>query len=228
MIEFLLLDLDDTILDFHKQERVAIEKTLSAVGIAPTEENCQLYSRINKQYWKRLELGEVTREELVWGRFAALFETIGVTGDPVQTSMNYVENLSEGHYFLPGAEAALQQLHQKYPLYMVSNGNTVVQERRLKSADMEKYFKGIFISQSIGADKPSKAFFDYCFARIPGFDPAKAMIVGDSLSSDIQGGINAGITTCWINPVHKAYTPGRKPDYEIESLAQLPALLETL
>lgn len=228
MIEFLLLDLDDTILDFHKQEKVAIEKTLSGVGIAPTEENCQLYSRINKEYWKRLEKGEVTREELIWGRFDTLFATLGVTGDAVQTSKDYIENLSQGHYFLPGAEEALQELCRKYRLFMVSNGNATVQERRLKSADLEKYFEGIFVSQNVGADKPAKAFFDYCFARMPGFDPAKAMIVGDSLSSDIQGGKNAGIATCWVNPEHKACSPERQPDYEIESIAQLEALLETL
>lgn len=228
MFEILLLDLDDTILDFGKQEEVAIEKTLSDAGVEPNEENCSLYRKINLECWKRLEMGEITREQVIFGRFATLFETLGVTGDPEQTALSYVENLSEGHYFLPGAEEALKRLHKKYRLFMVSNGTASVQDRRIKSSGVGEYFEDIFISQNVGVNKPAKEYFDYCFARIPGFDKAKTMIVGDSPSSDIQGGKNAGIATCWVNPKHKVSSPERQPDYEIESIAQLEALLETL
>ena len=132
-----------------------------------------------------------------------------------------------GHYFLPGAEEALRSLAEKYKLYIASNGSKLVQWPRIKSADLETYFSDIFISEDMGADKPAKAFFDRCFAKIPGFDPQKAMIVGDSLTSDIQGGINAGIFTCWVNPTHKH--PGNiRPDYEIESLSQLEDLLRII
>ncbi len=228
MYKILLLDLDDTILDFHMQEQVAIRKTLSGAGIEPTPENCALYSRINLAHWKRLEKGEITRDQVIFGRFAALFAELGVAGDAEKTALAYMEHLSQGHYFLPGAEAALARLHEKYRLFMVSNGTASVQERRIKSAGVGKYFENIFISQHVGVNKPAKAYFDYCFERIPGFDPAEAMIVGDSLSSDIQGGKNAGIATCWINPAHKSCSPDRKPDYEIEGIAQLEELLEAL
>ena len=228
MIEFLLLDLDDTILDFHMQESEAIRKTLLCAGVEPTDENCALYSKINLRYWKMLELGEVTREELIWQRFAELFAVLGVAADPKETAEKYMDHLSEGHYFLPGAEEAVKALSKKYKLYMASNGTGRVQESRIASAGLAPYFEEIFISQIIGANKPDKAYFDGCFAKIPNFDPKKAMIVGDSLSSDIRGGKNAGIYTCWVNPMGKTAKPEDQPDYEIKSIAKLEELLEKM
>lgn len=226
MFEFLLLDLDDTILDFKMQEKIAIRKTLSGAGIDPTDEVCALYSQINESHWKRLEKGEITRQQVLLGRFQTLFDRLGVAGDAMQTKIAYESNLSDGHYFLPGAEDALKSLSKKYRLFLVSNGTTHVQEKRLKSAGIGKYFEEIFISQNVGINKPAKGYFDYCFARIPGFDPAKAIIVGDSLSSDILGGKNAGIATCWVAPAEKSADPAIQPDYRIERLAELEALLE--
>jgi 2-haloacid dehalogenase len=228
VIEFLLLDLDDTILDFHMQEYFAIRKTLSAVGITPTDDICNLYSKINLRHWSMLEKKEITREKLAWHRFYELFETLGANGDPYKTSELYWDNLATGHYFLPGAEEAIKALSEKYKLYMVTNGTARVQHSRIASANLEKYFENIFISQEIGADKPEKAYFDACFAKISGFDREKAIIVGDSLSSDIRGGKNAEIKTCWVNPKEKIAPLENMPDYEIESIAQLEALLETI
>ena len=228
MIEFLLLDLDDTILDFHMQEAAAIRKTLSEAGIEPTDELCDLYSKINLRHWKMLEKGEITRETLAWHRFQELFETLGVEGNSQKTGEIYWDHLACGHYFLPGAEAAVKALAKKYQLYMVTNGTARVQYSRIASAGLAPYFKDIFVSQEIGVNKPEKAYFDVCFAKIPGFDRERAMIVGDSLSSDIRGGKNAGIKTCWVNPKGKAAPPENMPDYEIESIAQLEALLETI
>lgn len=227
MLEFLFIDLDDTILDFHKAEAVALRKTLLEFGIDPTPETCSLYSNINRACWEALERGEMERSQIGVTRFTRLFSRLGVSADAARCNDDYWRQLSIGHYFLPGAEEALPVLAADYKLYIASNGSKSVQPSRLESAGIEKYFQAIFISEDIGADKPAKAFFDRCFARIPGFDPQKAMIVGDSLTSDIQGGINAGIKTCWVNPNHKQ--PGDiKPDYEIETLSQLPELLETL
>ena len=228
MLEFLFLDLDDTILDFQKAEHIAIRKTIASFGIDPTDEVCALYSRINKEHWERLERKELTREQVLVGRFATLFEAVGCDGDAVACARRYEDFLSMGHYFLPGAEEALERLSEKYKLYLASNGTAKVQAGRLKSANISHYFAEIFVSQEIGANKPALEYFTRCFARIPGFDPAKAMIVGDSLTSDILGGINAGISTCWVNPKH---LPGRediRPDYQIEALSQLENLLEKL
>ena len=148
--------------------------------------------------------------------------------DKVACAKAYETNLSIGHYFLPGAEETVEYLSKYYRLFLTSNGTASVQKGRMTSANLYRFFIKSFVSEEIGHNKPSKAYFDGCIAQIPGYDPAKTMIVGDSLSSDIKGGINAGIATCWINPTH---APGREdiqPNYEIEYLHQLPALLDSL
>lgn len=227
MIEFLFLDLDDTILDFHKAERVAISKTIREFGVEPSEEILNLYHGINKWHWEQLELGKLTRAEVLVNRFGVLFEKLGKEVDASQCARIYEKNLSTGHWFLPGAEEAVERLSKKYRLFLASNGTAVVQKGRMTSANLYRFFETVFVSQEIGHNKPSKAYFDACFAQIPGFDREKAMIVGDSLSSDIKGGINAGIKTVWVNPGHKSCGE-IKPDYEIEYLHQLEALLEGL
>lgn len=228
MFEFLLLDLDDTILDFQKAEAIAIRKTFRSFGIDPTDEVCQRYSVCNKFHWQMLERGELTREQVLTGRFAMLFRELGMECDPTLCARTYENFLSIGHYFLPGAEEALETLSKKYRLFLASNGTAKVQAGRLASANISHYFEKIFISQEIGADKPSKEYFDRCFARIPGFAREKALMVGDSLTSDILGGRNAGIATCWVNPGHAARNPQIPADYEIERLADLVPLLESL
>lgn len=227
MVEFLFLDLDDTILDFHKAERLAVSKTIRDFGVEPTEEILSRYHVINKAHWERLERGEITREEVLVNRFAVLFRELGKDVDPTACARAYEGNLSQGHYFLPGAEEAVKSLHEKYRLFLASNGTARVQQGRLTSAGLYPYFEKVFISQEIGFNKPSREYFDACFARIPGFEPGKAIMVGDSLTSDILGGINAGLTTVWVNPEGKSWGSIR-PDYEIKALSQLEELLKTI
>lgn len=226
MIEFLFLDLDDTILDFQKAERLALAKTLESFGLPPTDTVLARYHAINREHWERLERKELTRQQVLVGRFAALFAEMGLSAQAEQVARAYEENLSQGHYFLPGAEEALKSLSKKYKLYLASNGTARVQAGRLKSAGIIPYFQEIFVSEEMGYNKPDPAYFDACFARIPGFRKDRAMMVGDSLTSDILGGIQAGIATCWVNPRHK--TGEIHPDYEIESIVQLEALLKNL
>ena len=228
MFEFLFLDLDDTILDFQKAEHIALSKTLRSFGLEPMETVLKRYNLINKAHWEALERKELTREQVLVGRFQVLFEEMGITAEPVQIARAYEDNLSIGHYFLPGAEEAVKALSKKYKLYLASNGTAKVQAGRLKSADISKYFAEVFVSQELGANKPSPEYFEKCFARIPNFDKSKAIIVGDSLTSDILGGQNAGIATCWVNPHHKQGRADIRVDYEIEALSQLEELLEGL
>lgn len=228
MVEFLFLDLDDTILDFHKAERIALTKTLRSFGLEPNEKILARYSEINIAHWQRLERKELTRQQVVVGRFDVFFREQGVSADPEQVALCYEDNLSVGHYFLPGAEDALKSLSQKYKLYLASNGTAKVQSGRLASANISHYFQKIFVSQEVCADKPDKLYFDRCAQQIPGFSADKAIMVGDSLTSDIQGGINAGMKTVWVNPKHKSHPEHIVPDYEIESLSQLEQLLETI
>lgn len=227
MIEFLFLDLDDTILDFHKAERIAVSKTIRDFGVEPTEEILERYHVINKAHWEKLERGEITRAQVLVNRFAVLFQELGVTVDPTACARTYEGNLSQGHYFLPGAEEAVMSLHRKYRLFLASNGTVTVQHGRLTSAGLYPYFEKVFISQEMGYNKPAKEYFSACFGEIPGFDPGKAIMVGDSLTSDILGGKNAGLPTVWVNPEGKKCGSIR-PDYEIKALDELEGLLEKI
>lgn len=228
MIEFLLLDLDDTILDFHKSESIAVAKALKNAGAPSTPEVISRYSEINKMHWQMLERGEITRQQVIVNRFAVLFDELGLKLDADLCAKDYEKLLGIGHYFLPGAEETVHTLKSKYKLYLVSNGTKSVQHSRLTSANLYPYFDGIFISQEIGHDKPSKLFFEHVFSRIPAFSGEKAIMVGDSLTSDILGGIHAGVKTCWVNPNHKPGNPKIIPDFEIESIVELESLLDNL
>lgn len=228
MFEFLFLDLDDTILDFHKAEHIALGKTLQSFGLEPVQSVLNRYSLINKDHWERLERKELTREEVLVGRFETLFREYGMEINPVQCARTYEYNLSIGHYFLPGAYEAVESLSKKYKLYLASNGTASVQAGRLESAKIGHFFQEIFVSQAIGANKPDVAYFNACFARIPDFDISKALIVGDSLTSDILGGINAGMKTCWVNPTGKIAPENIQPDYEIKALSELEVFLDSL
>ena len=228
MIRNVLFDLDDTLFDFHKAEKIALTKTLVHFGIDPTEEALALYSTINAAHWKRLELGEISREEVKVGRYRELFKTIGVECDPVKATAYYESMLAIGHYFMPGAPELLEELYGKYRLYIVSNGTAKVQEGRIGSSGIKKYMDGIFISQILGANKPDKQFFDICFSEIPDFSLSETVIIGDSLSSDIKGGINAGIITVWFNPKGIENDNDIKPDYTIKELSEVPGLLSQI
>jgi 2-haloacid dehalogenase len=228
MFEYLFLDLDDTILDFHKAERIAISKTIREFGLEPTEEVLHRYHLINKWHWEQLELGKLTRPEVLENRFGVLFEEFGIQADKAACAKAYEHNLSQGHWFMPGAEEAVERLSKKYRLFLASNGTATVQKGRMTSANLYRFFEKCFVSQEIGHNKPSKEYFEAAFAMIPGFDKSKCLMVGDSLTSDIRGGINAGIKTCWVNPNHLPRRPDITPDFEIEYLHQLDNLLESL
>jgi 2-haloacid dehalogenase len=198
-------------------------------GLEPTDALAARYSEINDRHWKALERGEMTRDQVVTGRFAAFFGEQGIDVDASAVAKTYETYLSQGHWFLPGAEETVKQkLYGKYKLYLASNGTAVVQQGRMTSADLYPYFQESFVSQELGHNKPSREYFDAAFARIPGFEPARCLMVGDSLTSDILGGKNAGLRTVWVNPGHRTAPEHLKPDYEIELLADLPALLEEI
>ncbi len=224
----ILFDLDDTILDFRTAERVSIRQTFEEFGLSSDEAVLRRYSEINLGCWRRLEKGTMTREEVLVGRFELLFAEMGVEASARDVQERYEELLESGHYFIPGAPELLETLYPLYDLYLISNGNRVTQERRLESAGILPYFKGVFISELIGANKPSAAFFDACFAAIPDFRREDAVIVGDSLSSDVLGGLNASVATCWFNPDGASAPEDIRPDHEFRSLSELPALLESI
>ena len=200
MFKFLFFDLDDTIFDFHAAERAALSKTLSDFNVPATEENLALYSRINAAQWRLLEEGRFTREQILVRRYEIFFSQAGISASAADANERYKRYLSTGYIYLPGAREMLERIYKSCEMYLVSNGSLSVQTGRIRDSGIKKYFKNIFISEQIGHNKPAKEFFDACFKEINGFEREKALIIGDSLTSDIRGGNNAGIRTCWFNP----------------------------
>ena len=221
MFKTILFDLDETIFDFKKSEATAVANALKQIGVTPNEKIVKRYSEINESLWKKLEKGEISRHEVLTKRFEILFDELSVDFDSSEMKKIYEKNLSQTGHLIDGAVDLLEKIYQKYNLYIVSNGTLSVQLGRIKCSEIGKYFKELFISEVIGSVKPQKQFFDYCFERIPDINLEETLIVGDSLSSDILGGNNAGIKTCWFNPNHQINTLGVKVDYEVSKLDEL-------
>ena len=227
MIKFIFLDLDDTILDFHRSEAVALAKTLQSLNVEPTEAVLARYSQINRAHWQALERKELTREQVLTGRFQQLFEELGMNVSANVAQSLYEKNLSQSHFFIDGAPRLLMTLSRKYPLYIVSNGTIVVQTSRIASSGIGRYFKDVFLSEHLGADKPQIEFFERATGQIVGYTPEESIILGDSITSDIQGGINAGMHTCWYNSHHRD-NHGIVPEFEIADLAEFDTVLQKL
>lgn len=228
MLKYVFLDLDDTILNFTAGEARALSQALEELGIEPTRAVLDRYHVINQAHWQMLEEGRLTRDEVLVQRFDQLFRELGVDRSGTEICDRYEQLLSQQHEFIPGAQALLDTLSPKYDLYLASNGAAMVQHPRLDAAGLRPYFKGIFISEELGADKPSPAFFDACFAAIPDFRREDAVMVGDSLTSDIRGGLNAGLRTVWFDPNRGEPRPDIRPDYVIHRLDELPSLLASM
>jgi 2-haloacid dehalogenase len=229
MVKDILFDLDDTIFDFGADERVALEKTFRELSIPASEPVFARYSELNLAQWKALERGEITRDEVKLRRFALLFDEIGVDASLAPAAARlYQERLGEDFHYIEGARELLETLDGSYRMYLISNGNLSVQEGRLKKSGIGHFFADVFISEVLGVEKPNRAFFDLAFERIPDFSREQTVLVGDSLTADIQGGINAGVRTIWFHPPGVEATGDIRPDYEITRLNQLPELLKTL
>ena len=227
-MRFIFLDLDDTILDFHQAERQALSRTLGHFRVDPTPAVLDRYHELNRQQWELLEEGKLTRPQVLTRRFDLLFDELGVNCSSQEAQAVYEKQLAQGHFFMPGAPELLEALAPRYDLYLATNGTPLVQAGRIESAGIARYFKEIFVSETMGANKPSPAYFRACFDAIPGFDPAAALVVGDSLTSDIRGARNVGLRSCWFNPKGLPPRPDIPADYTIHALSELPPLLETL
>lgn len=223
--KYLLFDVDGTLLDFDKAEQYALEYTFRHYDISLTYEINQRYEEINNKLWKDFENGLIDKKTVVYSRFVLLFKEFNIPVDGIAFEDDYQKALGQGYFVLPHTIEVLSALYQKYPLYVVTNGVSQTQYSRLEGTDIKKYFQNIFVSEDIGHQKPSKEYFDYCFKNIDKIDLSKTLIIGDSLSSDIQGGINAGIDTCWFNPNHLDKPEAMPINYEIHDLRELLQLL---
>ncbi len=218
----LLLDNDNTLMDFYAAESYAIKNTCRAFGVEPSDENAKLYSKINDSFWKRFEKGEIKREEIKVGRFKSFVAALGIDVDAEEMAERYFEELSNGNHLLPGALEVCEALFGRYKMHLITNGSTYIQKKRLGNSPISKYFDKIFISEEMGVKKPDKAFFDAVLSEIDEKDKSKICIIGDSMSSDILGGINAGIDTCFFNlsGQERKY----EPTYEVKTFEEMEAL----
>lgn len=222
----LLFDVDDTLLDFNLAENAALTRLFEQENMTVTPAMLTRYKEINEWLWRAFERGEVTKSVLHNTRFSKFFKEYGIDVDGAYFEAGFQKYLQEAHYYVEGAYDVIAELAKKYDLYIVSNGKMATQNKRLIDADLAKYFKGIFISEQTGYQKPMIEFFDYVFARIDGLDKNKTLIIGDSLTADVKGGLQAGIHTCWFNIHDIENTSDIQPHYEIKKLQELHTLLE--
>lgn len=220
----LLFDVDDTLLDFKAAENYALQKLFSEHNVVLTDDIKHFYQEMNQKLWSSFEKGEIKREELLHTRFSILFKKVGLTLNGVHLDNLYRNYLEESTLLIDGAKSLLQNLAKQYDLYVVTNGVARTQFIRLNNSELTTYFKDIFVSEEVGYQKPMKEFFNHVFDKIPQHSADKTLIIGDSLTSDIQGGINAGIDTCWFNP-KKSMNALQNPTYEIHQLQTLQTIL---
>ena len=221
----LLFDADMTLFDFKASEAQCLEQTLMEYGFPHDPHALALYSRINDAYWKRFEYGEIDRASLLTARFDDFFRELGVCGDSAAFNRRYLENMGESSILLEGAEELCRKLCKTHRLYIITNGNSRNQRCRFQKSGFDAYFLDYFISEEIGSQKPQTHFFDYVCEHIPEWDADSTLVIGDSLSSDIQGAINYGLDSCWFNPEGLPYTLPQACTYEIHSFDQLKTLL---
>ena len=220
--KYLLFDLDHTLLDFDAAEDIALSQLLKEEGVVEIQAYKDYYVPMNKALWKDLEQKKITKAELINTRFAKLFAHFGIEKDGAYLAERYQFFLSKQGQTFPGVEDLLKKLiNQGYELYAATNGITYIQTGRLKQSGISPFFKEIFISEQLHTQKPDAAFYEKIGARIPNFNKNHALMIGDSLSADIQGGNNAGIDTIWYNPHHLKNKSLAQPTYEIDSYQAL-------
>ena len=219
----ILLDIDNTILNFDKAERYAIIKTFTELGINVTEEEIKRYHEVDLKWWKKFEAHEVSKEDLLRNRFIEFFEPYHITFDVDKLNKDYLYALGDNIYYMDNAVEFVNKLSESYKIYIITNGVYKTQTRRLSKTVFKDKFTKVYISETLGLKKPDKEYFDYVL-NVAGLKNTEALIVGDSLSSDIQGGINSGIDTCWYNPDKKNSLV--KANYEIHDLLELFDILK--
>ena len=222
---YLLFDADNTLFDFDQAERNAHLLLCRAHGLAFSEEGYQLYHKCNADLWRDFDRGLCTKEYLLVERFRRYLAITGERADPEALNRDHLRALGEGAMLLPGAEELCRVLSKDHRLYLLTNAVASVQKTRFTNSAIAPYFQGVFISEEVGVGKPDPAYFEYVFRAVPGLTRDNALVIGDSLTSDIQGANNAGLPCCWFNPKGQPRPQGLRIDYEIRALEELYAIV---
>ena len=222
----ILFDADETLFDFKKAEKEAFKNTIIEFGVSYDESyHFNIYKEINTAIWKELEEGLITQEKLKTERFRRFIEKIEMDFNENDFATTYMKYLGEGSFLFEGAKELIEDLSDKYILSIVTNGLTAVQERRVKKSVIAKYFKDIVISEEVGISKPNPDIFEHAINNLGKFSKDEVLMIGDSLNSDIRGGINYNIDTCWYNPNNAENKTNLKPTYEMVDYKELRNLL---
>lgn len=224
--EVILFDADETLYDFKKSEREAFKNTMLKFNIDYDENyHLKIYKEINTALWKEFEQGLITQEKLKIERFKRLSDTLEIRFDATNFAKLYMEYLADASFLYDNSMELIETLNKSHRLAIVTNGLTLVQDKRIRKSTLAKFFETIVISEELLISKPDPKIFEHTLKHMNFFDKSKVLIVGDSLSSDIQGGINFGIDTCWYNPSKIVNQTSIKPTYEISNFDELKALL---
>lgn len=227
MITTLLWDLDNTLLDFPSAERQALTTTFADFGLGPCPPDLLArYAALNARWWRRLERGEVTKAELLPGRFREFFAAEGLACTAYDAfNAAYQYHLGDTIVFLDHGDALVQALHGQVKQYLVTNGSLQAQTRKLQRSGLGAWFDGVFISEVVGAEKPSPRFFQAVLDAIGPVEKPELLLIGDSLTSDMAGGCGVGIPCCWYNPKGLPMPEDLPIRYDIRDLNQIPAIL---
>jgi 2-haloacid dehalogenase len=222
---WILFDADGTLFDFAKAEAKAMVRTFKESGHIFQPAYAETFETINAEMWRAFEQGRISQNELRTTRFERLFESIGIETDAAAFSVRYLGNLAKGTYLIEGAEEIVGHLHGKVSMLIVTNGLADVQRPRFAKSTIIDYFEDCVISEEVGSAKPDSAIFDIAFERMSNPARSDVLMVGDSLTSDITGGIGYGIDVCWFNPEGIPHPPELEIQYEISELGELVGIL---
>lgn len=225
MYKYLIFDLDDTLLDFKKAEETAIKKVFEKFGIDNSDKTVALYSEINQHFWKSFEKGKIKREDIFEGRFNALAKKLDISFDAEKINNAYFNALSLCGFAFKGADRLLNGLSKKYTLCAATNGNLITQSTRIAYSGLAGYFSGgIFISERMGYKKPEREFFDCILNHLGNPEKDLVLVIGDSVSSDIDGAFNAGLDSCFVNLRGQQAPDSLTAKFTVTALEDIPVV----
>ena len=224
MIKYVLFDLDGTLLDFNKGEKMAFIDTMKKfMNYIPNNTECNEFSNINEYYFNEFKEGRMERKEFHFNRFKKIYEYLKYDGDILESNKYYINSLKYQAELYDDVLDTIKYLKDKYRLFVASNGMTEVQVKRLEISNLNNYFEKNYVSEDIGFNKPDIEFFEFIFKDLNDYDKDNYIIIGDRLDSDIEGALNSGIKSIYIN--RNNINNDIKPDYEVKSLLEIKNIL---